>query len=107
MKAETLRRAQCTLRERGLPVGDWAAHILIAGPSDHRTLNAPPSEHRDWPAQSAFRPERALPATVSVWVLAPSGWARTSAQWSLLKANRTIRGPLDVITSDVAYTFIY
>jgi CHAT domain-containing protein/tetratricopeptide (TPR) repeat protein len=28
-KAEALRRAQCTLRERGLPVGDWAAHMLI------------------------------------------------------------------------------
>jgi CHAT domain-containing protein len=28
-KAEALRRAQYTLRERGLPVGDWTAHILI------------------------------------------------------------------------------
>jgi hypothetical protein len=29
MKAETLRRAQCTPRKRGLPVGDWAAHMLV------------------------------------------------------------------------------
>ncbi|BDV35354.1 hypothetical protein SS37A_28830 [Methylocystis iwaonis] len=28
-KAEALRRAQCSLRESGLPVGDWAAHTLI------------------------------------------------------------------------------
>ena len=28
-KAEAPRRAQCTLRERGLPVGDWATHMLI------------------------------------------------------------------------------
>ncbi|KAF2990209.1 CHAT domain-containing protein [Methylocystis sp. MJC1] len=28
-KAEALRRAQCSLRDRGLRVGDWAAHTLI------------------------------------------------------------------------------
>lgn len=28
-KAQALRRAQCALRERGLRVGDWAAHTLI------------------------------------------------------------------------------
>lgn len=28
-KAEALRRAQCSLRENGLRVGDWAAHTLI------------------------------------------------------------------------------